>query len=266
MLPHPQSRAFQARHRGICRLDHGRAARAVRRPCRRATPRVGCRLRPVQNQSASRVARERCVAVHPYAPSALQPAARPPVPEHRLRALHACGAAGREPPRRTLVVGAAGIEGVRPAPALPPCGAVNVNDRSDRMDYLPMFVRLEAQPVLVVGGGAVAARKARWLARGGAEVTVVAPRWSAALAARIEGGAYRGLREAFAPGQLRGMRLVVAASNDRATNEEVSRAARARQIPVNVVDSPELSTFIFPAIIERSPLLVAVSSAGAAPV
>jgi uroporphyrin-III C-methyltransferase/precorrin-2 dehydrogenase/sirohydrochlorin ferrochelatase len=134
------------------------------------------------------------------------------------------------------------------------------------MDYLPMFLRLERQPVLVVGGGAVAARKARWLARAGAEVTIVAPQWSAGLAARIEGGAYRGLREVFAPGHLRGVRLVIAASNDPATNEAVSAAARALQIPVNVVDSPELSTFIFPAIIERSPMLVAVSSAGAAPV
>lgn len=134
------------------------------------------------------------------------------------------------------------------------------------MDYLPIFVRLEGQPVLVVGGGAVAARKARWLARAGAQVTLVAPQWHAEVAAGIHEGTYRGLQEAFAPDQVRGMRLVIAASDDAATNQAVSLAAQALQIQVNVVDSPELSTFIFPAIIERSPVLVAVSSGGAAPV
>jgi len=134
------------------------------------------------------------------------------------------------------------------------------------MDYLPVFLRLEGQAALIVGGGTVAARKARWLARAGAQVTLVAPQWHAEVAAGIHEGAYRGLREAFAPGHVQGMRLVIAASDDPATNQAVSLAARTLQIPVNVVDSPELSTFIFPAIIERSPVLVAVSSAGAAPV
>ena len=134
------------------------------------------------------------------------------------------------------------------------------------MDYLPIFVRLEGQPALVVGGGTVAARKARWLARAGAQVTLVAPLWHAEVAAAIREGTYRGLNEAFAPEHVHGMRLVIAASDDPATNQAVSLAARALQIQVNVVDSPELSTFIFPAIIERSPVLIAVSSAGAAPV
>jgi uroporphyrin-III C-methyltransferase / precorrin-2 dehydrogenase / sirohydrochlorin ferrochelatase len=141
-----------------------------------------------------------------------------------------------------------------------------MSGESNHMDYLPVFLRLEGEPALVVGGGAVAARKAQWLARAGAQVTIVAPHWSPAVTAGIHHEVYRGLAEAFAPAHLQGVRLAVAASDDPATNEAVSRAARAVQIPVNVVDSPELSTFIFPAIIERSPVLVAVSSAGAAPV
>jgi uroporphyrin-III C-methyltransferase/precorrin-2 dehydrogenase/sirohydrochlorin ferrochelatase len=128
------------------------------------------------------------------------------------------------------------------------------------MDYLPVFLRLDQRPALVVGGGAVAARKARWLKRAGAAVTIVAPRLHAELTE------YRHLGTTFAPAQLSGMALVVAATDDPSTNASVSQAARAQDIPVNVVDAPELSTFIFPAIIDRSPILVAVSSAGAAPV
>ena len=134
------------------------------------------------------------------------------------------------------------------------------------MDYLPVFLRLNAQPALIVGGGRVAARKVEWLVRAGARVTVVAPELHAELTACINRAECTYLQRAFEPAQLAGMTLVVAATDDRTVNAAVSDAARARNIPVNVVDSPELSTFIFPAIIDRSPILVAVSSAGASPV
>jgi uroporphyrin-III C-methyltransferase/precorrin-2 dehydrogenase/sirohydrochlorin ferrochelatase len=134
------------------------------------------------------------------------------------------------------------------------------------MDYLPVFLRLAARPALVVGGGQVAARKVEWLLKAGARVTVVAPRIQPELAGRAARGELVHLSGVFAPAQLAAAAVVVAASDDGAVNAAVSAAARRLGIPVNVVDSAELSTFIFPAIIDRSPVVVAVSSAGASPV
>lgn len=134
------------------------------------------------------------------------------------------------------------------------------------MDYLPVFLRLQGEPALVVGGGRVAARKADWLLKAGARVTVVAPQLAAELAARAHRAELAHIAQPFAPAHLAGTALAVAASDDRGVNAAVSHAARALRIPVNVVDSPELSSFIFPAIVDRSPIVVAVSSAGASPV
>jgi uroporphyrin-III C-methyltransferase / precorrin-2 dehydrogenase / sirohydrochlorin ferrochelatase len=155
---------------------------------------------------------------------------------------------------------------MRPAPENPPGSSAGLSGGSGRMDYLPVFLRLDAQPALIVGGGRVAARKVEWLVRAGARVTVVAPELHAELSACINRTECVHLQRSFEPAQLTGMSLVVAATDDRAVNAAVSDAARQRNIPVNVVDSPDLSTFIFPAIIDRSPILVAVSSAGASPV
>ncbi|HEY8052758.1 MAG: siroheme synthase CysG [Steroidobacterales bacterium] len=134
------------------------------------------------------------------------------------------------------------------------------------MDYLPVFLRLNERPALIVGGGRVAARKVEWLVRSGARVTVVAPQLHPELQACLSRGECAHLASVFAPEQLAGVAVVVAATDDETVNAAVSDAARRRDIPVNVVDAPELSTFIFPAIIDRSPILVAVSSAGTAPV
>ena len=134
------------------------------------------------------------------------------------------------------------------------------------MDYLPVFLRLRSQPVVVVGGGAVAQRKVSWLLKAGAQVTVVAPDLHPHLAQRVARGELTHLAAEFTGAQLAGAVAVVAATPDSATNRCVSIAARERGLPVNVVDDAELSSFIFPAIIDRSPLVVAVSSAGHAPV
>src|SRR2546429_2290538 len=134
------------------------------------------------------------------------------------------------------------------------------------MDYLPVFLRLDGHPVVVVGGGTVALRKAAWLRRAGARVTVVAPGVHAELAQQAARGELRQIAEEFTPEHLAGAVAVVAATADRATNARVAASARERGVPVNVVDDAELSTFIFPAIVDRSPLVVAVSSAGHAPV
>ena len=134
------------------------------------------------------------------------------------------------------------------------------------MSYLPIFLSLEGRRAVVVGGGQVAARKVDALLKAGARVAVVAPRLLRRLAARAAACELEHLAAPFSPAQLDGAALAVAATDEGAVNAAVSRAAHERHIPVNVVDQPALSSFIFPAIVDRSPLLVAVSSAGAAPV
>jgi uroporphyrin-III C-methyltransferase / precorrin-2 dehydrogenase / sirohydrochlorin ferrochelatase len=134
------------------------------------------------------------------------------------------------------------------------------------MEYLPVFLRLRAEPAVVVGGGRLAARKAEWLIRAGARVTVISPELLPELKVQADLGRLRHRAACFAPEHLDGAVLVVSATGETAVNRAVSEAARTRGIPVNVVDAPELSTFIFPAIVDRSPLVVAISSAGSAPV
>ena len=133
------------------------------------------------------------------------------------------------------------------------------------MDYFPLFLDLRDRPVLLVGGGAVAARKLALLLEAGAAVTVVAPQLGEALRTAPFAGRF-GWREAcFEPSMIGGQRLVIAATGDRAVNAAVAAAATAAGIPVNVVDDLALSSAIVPAIVDRSPLLVAISSAGTAP-
>src|SRR5712671_6651286 len=116
------------------------------------------------------------------------------------------------------------------------------------MNYFPIFLKLEGQPVLVVGGGAVAARKIDLLLRAHAEITVVAPELNAQLKNLVAGGAVRYIAEEFRPEHLDGKRLAIGATDRRAVNAWVAHQAEARNIPVNVVDDRELSRFIMPAI------------------
>lgn len=134
------------------------------------------------------------------------------------------------------------------------------------MDYFPIFFRLVDEPVLVVGGGEVAARKIDLLLRAGAKVTVVAPALIAALTEQAASGALIHLATEFQPQHLDGVRLAIAATDRHAVNAWVAHQAERRNVPVNVVDDRELSRFIVPAIIDRSPVVVAVASSGAAPV
>ena len=115
----------------------------------------------------------------------------------------------------------------------------------------PLFIELENRPCLVVGGGKVAARKAAALAEFGARVVQIAPEVSG-----------RG----FEDGDIEGMTLVVAATDDPEVNRRVADLCKAKGIPVNVVDDPANCTFVFPAIFRKGPLVAAVSSGGACPV
>jgi len=131
------------------------------------------------------------------------------------------------------------------------------------VDYLPIFLNVKDKRCLVVGGGEVAKRKAGVLLEAGARVRVVAPQIEPALA---EQQGVEIIVARFAAQHLDGVTLVIAAANDRSVNRQVSELARAHNIPVNVVDDPRLCSFIMPAILDRSPLMVAFSSGGASPV
>ncbi len=134
------------------------------------------------------------------------------------------------------------------------------------MDYLPIFCRLDNKPVLLVGGGEVAERKARLLLDAGAQLTVVAPELDPELAELAANGSIEWLAGEFAPQQLTGKWLVVAATDRREVNALVYQSANQARIFANVVDDPKRSSFIMPSIIDRSPLMVAISSGGKAPV
>jgi len=135
------------------------------------------------------------------------------------------------------------------------------------MDYLPIFLDLRGRKGLVVGGNDMAARKAALLLGAGAWVTVVS---SDALSGgfSVLDGTDRliHVQTPFSPDQLDGMDIVFSATGIPDLDTQVQEAARARHLPVNVVDTPEKCSFIMPSIIDRSPVMVAVSSGGEAPV
>jgi len=133
------------------------------------------------------------------------------------------------------------------------------------LDFLPIFVDLKGRPVLVVGGGEVAARKVGLLLRAGANVSVVAPELCNKLADQAGEGAITHYHKPYSEDDLDQSVLVIAATNDHQVNEQVSLEAKQRNIPVNVADAPELCNFILPSIIDRSPVVVAVSTGGASP-
>ncbi len=133
------------------------------------------------------------------------------------------------------------------------------------MDYLPVNLRLAGEPCLVVGGGEVALRKVRQLRAAGAAVTVVAPALAPALATLAQAGDIRWQPGRFAPESVGEHLLVVAATDEPDVNLQVADAARRAGRFCNVVDDAASSTFISPAVVDRSPLLVAVSTGGQAP-
>lgn len=134
------------------------------------------------------------------------------------------------------------------------------------MNFLPIFYRIKDQPCLVVGGGDVAARKVEQLRRAGARITVVSPTLGTNLTQLAGRGEIIHRAGEFTPADLDGCTLVIAATDNNALNRKVSSLAKARHIPVNVVDQPELCSFIMPSIVDRTPVVVAVSSGGASPV
>jgi len=134
------------------------------------------------------------------------------------------------------------------------------------VQYLPLFVKLTDKPVLIVGGGSVALRKAGTLLSAGAKLTVVAPAFATEFVQWQREGNAELIEGYFSPGLLDGKLLVIAATDNDEVNASVFDAATARNMLVNTVDDQPKCGFIFPSIIDRSPILIAISSFGTAPV
>lgn len=133
------------------------------------------------------------------------------------------------------------------------------------MQNYPIFVDLQNQACLMVGGGPVALRKIRLMRSAGANITVVAPEICDELSQEF-GDQITHIQRAFEDSDINGYRLITAATNFPEVNAHVSKLAQAVNTPVNVVDEPELCSFITPSIIDRSPVLIAISTGGGAPV
>ncbi|MDH5395624.1 MAG: siroheme synthase CysG, partial [Gammaproteobacteria bacterium] len=134
------------------------------------------------------------------------------------------------------------------------------------MDFLPIFMNVKGQNCLVIGGGKVASRKVFMLLRAGASVTVVSPDLCQDLNIRKNDGQITHIERPFADTDLNGSKIVIAATNNEQVNSHVAGLANAIGIPVNVVDAPELCSFIVPSIIDRNPVQIAISTGGASPV
>ncbi len=135
------------------------------------------------------------------------------------------------------------------------------------MKYLPIFLDLKQKECLIIGGGEVALRKSRLLHQAGAHITLIAPEFCSGVLEMAETGNTITLQKNAFGGDLpEGLALVIAATDDAGINREVAIIAKSNRIPVNVVDQPKIGDFILPAIIDRSPVQIAVSTAGTSPV
>ncbi|MDF1587977.1 MAG: siroheme synthase CysG [Gammaproteobacteria bacterium] len=134
------------------------------------------------------------------------------------------------------------------------------------MEYLPLFVDLKGRECIVVGGGEIAARKAGLLLKAQANVTIIAPNVSTSTTSLIENKHVTWLQDTFKPEQLSDQLLVIAATDIDTVNRDVHKYAKSKNILVNVADCPELCDFILPSILDRTPIVVAVSSGGKSPI
>jgi len=134
------------------------------------------------------------------------------------------------------------------------------------MEHLPIFINLKQKPVLVVGGGDIALRKINLLIKAQASVNCLSPLFCDGIASLSADKSVNLIQKSFEPDDIKNYSIIIASTDDSLVNSSISELAKKANIPVNVVDSPELSSFIMPSIVDRSPVIIAVSSAGKAPV
>lgn len=136
---------------------------------------------------------------------------------------------------------------------------------TEAMNFYPVFLKLQGKKCVIVGAGEVAERKAARLLECGAEVSVVGREPTAGLRKLAREGMLEYVSADYDETLIRGAYLVISATDDRAVNEAVRDAANREEIPVNVVDDPQLCDFILPSIVQRGALQIAISTGGASP-
>ena len=134
------------------------------------------------------------------------------------------------------------------------------------MDHLPIFINIRKKPCIVIGGGDVALRKINILLKAQAKVDCLSPLFCKGIKNLSKDGHITLINKIFDQTDIKDYSIIIAATDDSSVNSSISAIAQVKKIPVNVVDSSELSSFIMPSIVDRSPLIIAVSSSGKAPV
>ena len=134
------------------------------------------------------------------------------------------------------------------------------------MDSLPIFLNVKQRDCLVVGGGQVAARKVALLEKAGSAITVIAPELCDDLSAMVAANTISHIERNFEDTDITHQAIIIASTDNRKVNQRISAIAQEKGIPVNVVDNPDLCSFLMPSIIDRSPVQIAVSTGGSSPV
>jgi len=134
------------------------------------------------------------------------------------------------------------------------------------MDHLPIFINVRQNPCLVIEGGDIALRKINLLIKAQAKVDCLSPLFCEGITNLSQNGDVNLIQKRFESDDIKDYAIIIASTDDSSVNALISKSAKKARIPVNVVDSPELSSFIMPSIVDRSPVIIAVSSAGRAPV
>jgi precorrin-2 dehydrogenase/sirohydrochlorin ferrochelatase len=133
------------------------------------------------------------------------------------------------------------------------------------MAFYPLYIDIEGKKCAVVGGGDVAERKVVSLVECGADVHVISPEFTPALKRLAEEGRVKLIRRGYKPGDLEGAALAIVATDDNDLNRQVHKEASENKIPVNVVDTPELCSFIVPSTVRRGDLIISISTSGSCP-
>lgn len=133
------------------------------------------------------------------------------------------------------------------------------------MSFYPMYVDIEGSKCVVVGGGDVATRKVMSLVECNAAVLVVSPKITPEIECLANDKRIAIEHRDYIEGDIEGATLAIIATDDPALNKRISQEARDKNIPINVVDTPEICTFIVPSIIRRGDLIISISTSGSCP-
>jgi precorrin-2 dehydrogenase/sirohydrochlorin ferrochelatase len=129
----------------------------------------------------------------------------------------------------------------------------------------PLFLDLTNQSAVVIGAGSVATRKIRTLLRADSAVTVISPEATTSIRRLAQRKRVRWIRRRYRQGDLRGARLVIAATDDPAVNQIIGREAKRRNLLVNCITSPADGNFLVPSLVRRGGISLAISTDGASP-